>query len=269
MPNTPIAAPHKTHALLRLDGITHGFFGRKGGVSSGQYHSLNAGFGSADNPEHIAKNRANIALALGTPPHTLISLSQIHSTKIITLGADFDPCQAAQIPPADGLVTRENNIAISALSADCGPVLFCDPEAQIIGACHAGWRGALAGVTGETIKAMCAIGAMRENIRAVLGPCISQPNYEVGPDFQHNLITENKDYAEFFMQKPVIGKKELRAHFDLKGFILAKLREDGLTQIAALPDCTYGQPKDYFSFRYNTHHGITDYGRNLSAIMRI
>jgi len=258
-----MSLPFKTHELLSLDGVSHGFFGRQGGVSHNQYESLNAGRGSDDDPENIAQNRALIAGALGTSPDYLLSLSQIHSTHVLIIDAPFkDPPVSSELPKADGLVTKTAGLAISALSADCGPVLLFDPDAKVIGACHAGWRGALAGITTETIKAMCAIGAKRDNIRAVLGPCISQPNYEVGHCFRDDIVAQNESHDRFFEAAPS-GKP----HFDLKRFILAKLRNQGVTQIAALPDCTYGQPEDYFSYRYNTHQGVSGYGRNLSAIM--
>ena len=251
-------ATYKTHALLRSPAISHGFFSRKGGVSSGPYDSLNAGQGSADRPENIAENRARIAKALGAKPDHLLSLAQIHSRQVLIVDAPFD----GKRPSADGLVTRTIGLAISALSADCGPVLFHDPSASVIGACHAGWRGALSGITDATIDAMETLGARRENIRAVLGPCISQPAYEVGPEFRDTFAAEDETYDRFFKNGP-----NNRPHFDLKRFVLMKLRRAGLAHIDALPDCTYGQPNDYFSYRYNTHNGISDYGRNISAIM--
>lgn len=253
-----MTAPFKTHDLLLHRGIAHGFFGRQGGVSKDQYTSLNVGQGSQDLPENITENRARVAKALGAPEPNLLSLSQIHSTEVLIMDAPF-----SGIPPnADGLVTKTPNLAISALAADCGPVLFCDPVARIIGACHAGWRGALSGITTETLRAMESLGATRENIRAVLGPCISQDSYEVGHDYRDTFVAENEAYDRFFRLGP-----NQKPHFDLKRFILAKLRKDGVTQIDALPDCTYAQPEAYFSYRYNTHKGLGDYGRNISVIM--
>lgn len=253
-----MSAPFKAHNLLKHEGITHGFFGRQGGVSQRQYASLNVGKGSEDLPENITKNRAIVATALGTIEPNLMSLSQIHSTDVLIVDGPF----AGHPPKADGLVTKTAGLAISALSADCGPVLFCDPEARIIGACHAGWRGALAGVTTETLRAMESLGASRVNIHAVLGPCISQDSYEVGHDYRDTFAAENESHNRFFKLGP-----NRKPHFDLKRFILAKLRKDGLTHIDALPDCTYAQPEAYFSYRYNTHNSIDDYGRNISAIM--
>ena len=253
-----MSVPLKTHDLLSHQGIAHGFFGRQGGVSEGQYDSLNVGKGSQDSADNVTENRARVAKALGISEPKLLSLSQIHSTEVLIVDAPF----TATPRKADGLVTKTPGLAISALSADCGPVLFCDPQAQIIGACHAGWRGALAGVTTETIRAMESLGASRKNIHAVLGPCISQVSYEVGHDYRDTFVAENEAYDRFFKLGP-----NRKPHFDLKRFIAAKLRKDGLTHIDALPDCTYAQPEAYFSYRYNTHHKLGDYGRNISAIM--
>ena len=250
--------PFKTHELLTHDGIAHGFFGREGGVSEGQYASLNVGQGSQDQSENITENRSRVATALGTTEDKLLSLSQIHSTEVLIVDAPFN----GTLPKADGLVTKTPNLAISTLAADCGPVLFCDPQARIIGACHAGWRGALAGITTDTIRAMESLGAQRENICAVLGPCISQDSYEVGHDYRDSFVAENEAHDRFFRLGP-----NQKPHFDLKRFILAKIRKDGVMQIDALPDCTYAQPEAYFSYRYNTHKGIGEYGRNISGIM--
>ncbi len=261
--------PFKTHKSLITQGISHGFFGREGGVSKGQYSSLNAGQGSADDPQAVCENRARIAAALDATMGAkhLLSLHQIHSREVLVIDRPF-----TTIPKADGMVTTQRGIALSALSADCGPVLLADSKAGVIGACHAGWRGALSGITDATIEAMVEQGAKRENITAVLGPCISQDNYEVGDEFRDNFIAENEIYDRFFTLGP---KKEnpkkqngtRQPHFDLKAFILHRLRRAGVEHCAALPDCTYAQPEAYFSYRYNCHNQISDYGRNISAIM--
>ena len=255
-----MSAPFKTHDFLSTPKVSHGFFGRQGGVSEAQYESLNAGFGSNDKTENVTENRARIAASLGA--EHLLSLHQVHSRDVVVITEPF-----SERPKADGMVTRAPGIALSALSADCGPVLLADSKAGVIGACHAGWRGALSGITDATINAMVEQGAQRENIDAVLGPCISQPSYEVGEEFRDNFIGEREVYDRFFrLGPPKIGAPS-QPHFDLKAFILHRLREAGLTRIAALPDCTYAQPSKYFSYRFNTHKGIADYGRNLSAIM--
>lgn len=253
-----MSVPFKTSKRLDLPGITHGFFGRQGGVSSGAFDSLNAGLGSDDDTDNVMENRDRIATALGTSNRKLLSLWQIHSRDVMIVD---QPYELSERPKADGLVTKTPGIALSALSADCGPVLLADPNAKVIGACHAGWRGALSGITDETINAMEAIGADRANIRAVLGPCISQANYEVGPEFRDSFVAENEAHDRFFRQGP-----NHRPHFDLNRFILARLRKAGIRQAEALFDCTYGQPEAYFSYRYNTHQGVSDYGRNISAI---
>ena len=253
-----MTVPFKTHHLLSHKGVAHGFFGRQGGISKGQYKSLNVGQGSQDLPDNINKNRAAVAAALDAEETKLLSLSQIHSTEVLIVDAPF----SGEPPKADGLVTKTPKLAISALAADCGPVLFCDPKTRVIAACHAGWRGALAGVTTETLRAMESLGADRKNIHAVLGPCISQDSYEVGHDYRDSFVAENEAHDRFFKLGP-----NRKPHFDLKRFILAKLRKDKLTHIDALPDCTYAEPEAYFSYRYNTHKGLGDYGRNISAIM--
>ena len=256
--------PFKTHPLLDHPDISHGFFGRKGGVSKGQFNSLNTGQGSDDAPENVFENRRRVAQTLGARETGLISNHQIHSSDVIIIEqARRDGTRAK----ADGLVTKTKGIALSALGADCGPVLFHDPEAGIIGACHAGWGGALKGITTSTIRAMESLGSNRGDIRAVLGPCISQDNYEVGHDFRDTFAAENESFDRFFKLGPQKQDGERKPHFDLKRFILARLRDEGVTRIDALSDCTYGQPEEYFSYRYNTHQGVMHYGRNISAIM--
>ncbi len=260
-------ADFKTHDLLSHPSLSHGFFGRQGGVSKGSYQSLNTGRGSDDLPENVAENRKRVAQQIGTNPQNLLSLWQHHSTDVLIVETSFGKDR----PKADGIVTQTPGLALSALAADCGPVLFHDPESQTIGACHAGWRGALNGITEATIKAMTKLGAKRENIRAVLGPCISLPSYEVGPEFRDVFVNASQDYERFFAipetKKTTESAYKARPHFDLKAFILARLTESGLSQIAALEDCTYAQSETYFSYRYNTHHSLGDYGRNISVIM--
>lgn len=262
-----MSLPFKTHELLDHEGVSHGFFGRQGGVSKGQYESLNVGAGSADTDENVQANRTLVAGVLGTSESCLLSLSQIHSADVLIVDAPFGKPLSGELPQADGLVTKTPGLALSALSADCGPVLFHDAKAGVIGACHAGWKGALSGVTTSTLKAMEAIGASRENMTAVLGPCISRENYEVGQEFRENFLSHDTRYDQFFVTGSPRNPKSTKPHFDLKGFILDRLAQDGVERIAALPDCTYGQGSEYFSYRYNTHQGVSDYGRNISAII--
>ncbi len=253
----------KTHHLLDLPGISHGFFGRKGGVSDNQFASLNTGQGSKDTPENVFENRRRVAEAIGTIEPRLLSNYQIHSAEVVIV----DQPWSGERPKADGMVTKTKGLALSALGADCGPVLFYDPVEAIVGACHAGWGGALKGITTSTIRTMESLGSQRDNIIAVLGPCISQLNYEVGHDFRDSFVAEQESYDRFFQLGPEKNKGERKPHFNLKRFILARIRNEGVTQIDALPDCTYGNPDGYFSYRYNTHQGVEGYGRNISAIM--
>ena len=245
--------PFETHPSLTS---SHGFFGRQGGVSQGIYESLNAGERSDDSAMDVAENRKRISDALRA--EHLVSLHQIHS----------DQVEIISEPPssplkADGLVTKTKGLALSVLSADCGPVLFEDAEAGVIGACHAGWRGALGGIVESTVAAMCEAGAAPAKISAVLGACISQPNYEVGDAFKSEFMEVDETFERFFKD----SDKDI-PHFDLPGFILSRLRASGIDNCAWLGACTYGQSEDYFSYRRNTHKGVEGYGRNLSVIIR-
>ena len=241
-----------------LPGISHGFFGRSGGVSKGIYKSLNTGQGSDDNPKHIVENRRRVAQALGTHGARLLSCHQCHSTDVMIVDG---PWKGAA-PKADAIVTNTPGLAISALAADCAPVLFYDPIAKVIGAAHAGWRGALAGVTDETVKAMLSLGAHRSHIRAAIGPCIGPDNFEVGPEFVAEFIGESLGNGKFF--HPGTGT---RSYFDMKAYLCRKLNRAGVKRVSALPDCTYAQNGAYFSYRHNSHQGIADYGRNISVII--
>ena len=242
--------PHLTSDLLP---VPHGFFGSKGGVSTGIYASLNAGFGSNDDKKAVAENRGRIRTALNAD--FLVSLKQIHSDRVII--ASNEPTAEME---ADGLVTTVPGLAISALSADCGPVLLADVKAGVIGACHAGWRGALSGIVESTVATMCELGATPDNMAAVLGPCIGPDNYEVGDDFKAEFCEVDEDYARYFHLPE--GKK---THFDLPAFILSRLAVMGVRSDWT-GHCTYAHSDDYFSYRRNTHAEINEYGRNLSAI---
>jgi len=239
--------------------ISHGFFGRGGGVSTGKYSSLNTGRGSDDSSVDVEENRKRVAQALGTTSECLLSNHQIHSTNVVVATTPWDKDTQ---PNADGIVTNVAGLAISALSADCSPVLFADTKAGVIGASHAGWRGALAGVTDETVAAMVGLGAQRKNIIAAIGPCIGRQHFEVGPEFVGEFISENLGNAKLFRQ----GKND-RSYFDIKAYLVRKLLAAGIGQATALPDCTYAQNDEYFSYRYNCHNNIEDYGRNISVIM--
>jgi YfiH family protein len=244
---------------LGLSGIRHAFFTREGGVSTGLYASLNGGVGSADNAAHVAENRARMAAALGVEQRCLVTAYQIHSPQVIV--AD-EPWPADARPRADGIVTRTPALAIGVSTADCGPVLFAEPQARVIGAAHAGWRGALSGVVESTIVAMERLGGTRERIRAALGPMIRQANYEVGPDLMERFAAEDSESASFFVPAARAG----HALFDLPGYIAARLRRAGLAHVEDLHACTYADAARFFSYRRATHRGEADYGRHVNAI---
>lgn len=238
--------------------VSHGFFTRQGGVSKGIYESLNTGEGSKDDPRHIAENRKRVAGCFGQRRTHMLSMHQIHSNRAIFVDGPWP----GKRPQADGMVTKTPGLILSALSADCAPVLFYDSHAHIIGAAHAGWRGARAGITDSTIALMCDHGAKPKSICAAIGPCLSQKNFEVGPEFHAAFLSDDKANEKFF--KP--GKND-RFMFDNKAYLAARLRRAGIENIYIHPDCTYQRADLYFSYRRNTHNSISDYGRNISAIM--
>lgn len=250
----------RSPTLARVSGIRHGYFTRKGGVSQGIYASLNAGVGSNDAREDVAENRARMAMALGCAPQNLLSPYQIHSPTVVVVDK---PWTAEARPRADGLVTRVAGLAIAVSTADCGPVLLADDEARVIGAAHAGWRGALTGVVEATIAAMEGLGAARRRIRAALGPMIRQPNYEVGPDLVTRFVDADPDNARYFRPSERPG----HAMFDLAGYITAGLARAGLETWDDVGLCTYADADRFFSYRRTTHRGEPDYGRHLSAIV--
>jgi hypothetical protein len=250
-------------SLSALPGIRHAFFTRDGGVSSGVYASLNGGTGSDDAPEHVRENRARMAAALGVTPDRFITAYQVHSPDAVTVERPW-PAQAR--PRADGIVTRTAGLAIGITTADCGPVLFADPQARVIGAAHAGWRGALTGILEATIAEMERLGAVRAHITAALGPTISQRNYEVGPEFVARFEAEEAANARFFAQLPVSPLKPGHALFDLPGYIMARLAAAGIGRCENLGACTYADPVRFFSYRRTTHKAESDYGRHVNAI---
>ncbi|MBY8977333.1 peptidoglycan editing factor PgeF [Rhodobacteraceae bacterium NNCM2] len=234
-----------------LRGLSHGFFTREGGVSTGLYESLNGGQGSADTSDAVDENRRRIRDHLGA--ESLISVNQVHSPKVVVATGAWE-----QKPDADAMVTTTPGVAIAVLAADCGPVIFADREAGVIGAAHAGWKGALTGVLEATVGAMRDLGA--RNISAVLGPCISQANYEVGPEFLDRFMDEDPDYQRFFA-----GGKGNRMQFDLPGFVLSRLREAG-AEAEWTGHCTYADPARFYSYRRSCHRNEPDYGRLVAAI---
>lgn len=246
-------------SLSALAGIHHAFFTREGGVSTGVYASLNAGVGSDDDPRKVAENRARMAAALGVSADRFLTAYQIHSPTVVVADG---PWPAEARPRADAIVTRTENLAIGVSTADCGPVLFADAAARVIGAAHTGWRGALAGVVAETVAAMERLGAARENIVAALGPMIRQPNYEVGDDLVARFREADADYARFFS-----AGRPGHAQFDLAGFIVARLARENIGRVDDLGLCTYADPQRFFSYRRMTHLHEADYGRHVNAIM--
>lgn len=247
-----IEAPElSSHGSLR-----HAFFTRQGGVSEGLYASLNGGLGSNDAPDRVAENRARMCAHLALPAQNLVSLYQVHSADVVMVEAPF-----SERPKADAMVTRVPGLALGIATADCGPILFADPENRVVGAAHAGWKGAHGGVVEATVAAMERLGATRRNIVAVLGPTISQANYEVGAEFVARFRAEVPNPEKFFAEG-----RDGRAQFDLPAFILARLAEAGIAEATALGLCTYADPERFYSFRRTTHRSEPDYGRLISAI---
>lgn len=244
--------------LEPLAGIGHAFYGRQGGVSQGLYASLNCGSGSQDERDAVVENRNRAAKALAAGH--LLSLYQIHSAKAVIVGA---PWALGQGPQADGMATRVPGIALGVLAADCAPVLLADTAAGVIGAAHAGWRGAQGGILEATLDAMETLGAQRGRIVAAIGPCISQAAYEVGPEFYDAFAKSDPATASSF----VPSRRERHWQFDLPGYAAARLDASGIAAADVLGACTYALEDQYFSYRRATHRKEGDYGRNLSAIV--
>lgn len=240
-----------------LSGVRHGFFTRRGGASSGIFQGLNCGTGSSDQTAIVDMNRARVAKAMQVPPERMITVHQTHSDIAIAV-TDTQP---APRPEADAIVTATPGTALAILTADCQPVLLADRAAGVIGAAHAGWRGALDGILDATLDAMEALGATRGNIRAAIGPAISQRAYEVGPEFIERFVDEDRDNARFFANGA--GDRYL---FDLPGYGLARLRAAGVGQAEWTRHCTFSDPARFFSYRRATHLGEADYGRLISVI---
>lgn len=249
-----LPTPFRSQALAGLPGIRHGFFGRQGGVSTGLYTSLNAGPGSSDDGDAVDQNRARIAQAMGVGE--LVSCYQVHGIDVVEVSESW-----SDRPQADAMVTSAPGIGLAILTADCVPVLFADAEAGVIGAAHAGWKGALAGVCEAAVEAMVARGADAARIRAAIGPAIQQASYEVGPEFRETFITADPASDAFFIP----GQGD-RSHFDLTGFVDQRLSQLGLGQIDRLTSDTCAEEDDFFSNRRRNHRSEPDYGRNASVI---
>ncbi len=241
-----------------LNGVVHGFFYCYGGFSSGLYQSLNCGLDSQDDSDCVQANLHLVQQNLRA--EHLLTLRQVHSTKVATITATSDFSIRAE---SDALVTKEPKIALGVLSADCAPILFADKIAGVIGAAHAGWKGALGGIAEATVAAMCDLGAERHRIAAVVGPCIAKASYEVDARFRERFTAQNPEFSEFF----ACGAREDYYQFDLEGFLLARLQKMSLSTVVGLGIDTYPRQNGYFSFRRSTHHNEADYGRQISAIM--
>lgn len=244
-------------ALAALPGIRHAFFTREGGVSEGLYAGLNGGTGSNDDPTRVAENRARMAQALGVPNTHLLTCWQIHSPDCVVVDGPW-----AERPKADAVATNTPGVAAGVAIADCGPVLFADGQARVVGAAHAGWKGAVGGVLESTITRMEELGARRENMVAAIGPLIRQPSYEVGPDFIATLTGLDPENDRFLIP----STREHHALFDLPGYIAARLARIGVGTIDDLGLDTYADEARFFSYRRATHRGEADYGRLIAAI---
>ena len=242
--------------------VTHGFFTRRGGASSGIFAGLNCGPGSSDQHAAVTTNRARVAAEMGVTPPRLMSLHQVHSAEAVVVGAHGWPDGRTERPRADAMVSATPGFALAILTADCAPVLLADTEAGVIGAAHAGWRGALDGVLDATLEAMVRLGARRERIAAAVGPTISQRAYEVGQEFLERFLDEDPDHSQFFTNGA--GDRYL---FDLPRFVLERLRGAGVGEAEWIGACTFSDPGRYYSYRRTTHAGEPDYGRLASVIV--
>jgi YfiH family protein len=244
--------------LRKIPTIRHAFFTRQGGVSTGLYDSLNCGLGAGDDFASVMENRRRVAMMLGVVPGRLCTLSQVHGREVHTVEKPFGLLQ----PAGDAMVTREPGLMLGILTADCAPVLFADPTANVIGAAHAGWKGALGGVLQATVAAMELLGAARERIVAAIGPCIARDSYEVDVAFHERFLAHNGDNLQFFKPAPKIG----HMYFDLPGYAAAQLKAYGVHAISALADDTCASPGWFFSYRRATLNGEKAYGRQISGI---
>jgi YfiH family protein len=246
-------------SLKGLNGIRHGFLTRQGGVSDGLYASLNCGLGSKDDQDAVVENRARALRQAGLEPSSLATAYQVHSAKVAVVEEDWNESERPQV---DGLVTRTRGKSLGILTADCVPVLFADPEAGVIGAAHAGWKGAVGGVLQETVASMARLGATRNRIRAAVGPAIAQKSYEVGPEFPQAFIDRDRANARFFST----ATRCRHFMFDLVGYVERELTALGLAAVAVAGNDTCAEEDDFFSYRRTTLAKEPDYGRQISLI---
>ena len=251
------ADPVESLRSRALEGVAHGFLGRRGGVSGGVCAGLNVGLGSGDDREAIAENRRR-AVAAVAPKATLVTLHQVHSPDVVYV---TEPWPDDARPRADAMVTDRPGLVLGILTADCAPVLLADREAGVVAAAHAGWKGALGGVVGATVAEMERLGAARSRIAAAVGPCIARRSYEVDEGFLRRFAEADPGNERFFG----LGR-EGHHQFDLEGFVLSRLAAAGLARIEALGEDTYSQPERFFSYRRATHRGEADYGRQVALI---
>jgi polyphenol oxidase len=245
--------------LSAIPGLNHAFFTREGGVSGGIYAGLNGGIGSRDDPAHVAENRRRMAEQIGVTPQHFLTVYQVHSPDVVVASA---PWENASRPRADAIVTNTEGLAIGVTAADCGPILLADPSARVIGAAHAGWKGALTGIVESTVDAMEKLGAERSGIVAAIGPLIRQHSYEVGGEFVERFIEADAEYAPFFIP----ATREGHAMFDLAGFIRMRLENAGVLMIDDIGLDTYSDER-FYSYRRSVHHKEPDYGRHVHAIV--
>jgi len=244
--------------LSAVPGLRHAFFSREGGVSEGIYAGLNGGTGSNDTPANVAENRRRMAYQMGVAPDRLLTLYQVHSSDVVAAIAPWD---GGARPKADAIVTRTEGLAIGVTAADCGPILLVDPSARVIGAAHAGWKGALTGVLESTVDAMEKLGAERGGIVAAIGPMIRQSSYEVGSEFVERFLEADADNAMYFLP----GERDGHAMFDLAGFIRMRLENAGVLMIDDVGVDTYSDQR-FYSYRRSVHRKEADYGRHVHAI---
>ena len=242
-----------------LDPLPHGFFTRRGGVSRGPWAALNCALSGQDRPEHVAENRARVAAALGLPPPALLGLTQVHGAAVVRVTA---PWPAGQGVRADGMVTDRPGLALGIITADCAPVLLADPQAGVIGAAHAGWRGAVAGVIEATLAAMAALGAEAARVAAAVGPCIGQASYEVGPDLRAAVLEAGAEGAAFLAP----GRDAVHWQFDLAGYCAARLRAAGVARVGSVAVDTAADEARFFSHRRRTLRGEGPIGHQISVI---
>jgi len=241
------------------NGIRHGFLTRAGGVSTGLYRGLNCGLGSRDVPEKVIENRSRALKMLKLDHTTLVTCYQVHSPEAVDVR---DPWTSENAPEADGMVSTNPKVALGILTADCAPVLFADPDNGVVGAAHAGWKGALGGITDKVIEMMVSKGAVRENVAAAVGPTISQASYEVGAEFQARFADVDPANTQYF----TAGRQEDKFQFDLPAYVADRLRQAGLSKISVSDRDTCAEEAIFFSYRRSVHNEENDYGRGLSVI---